>query len=64
MNTHHLKRFGLNIFAAVEVKKLPTDILDMFSKQNIPFTEQDTLCIIGNGGGDLWEQLKVKFKSY
>ncbi|MBC7537965.1 MAG: hypothetical protein H7281_04040 [Bacteriovorax sp.] len=57
MKIEILKHSGLNIFAAVEVSKLPVDILDILKAQNIPHEAQDTLCIIGSGGRDLWKHL-------
>jgi epoxyqueuosine reductase len=57
LNTEILKKLGLNIFASVEVSQLPNDILEILTAQNIPYEAEDTLCIIGNGGRDLWEHL-------
>lgn len=47
-----LKDSGLNIFVSANVRDLPENIF--------PFTEiqkTKTLCLIGNGGTALWEQL-------
>lgn len=57
MNPDHLPHLGLNIFATTEVSKLPQDILDILTSQNIPFSDDDTLGIIGHGGKALWEHL-------
>jgi epoxyqueuosine reductase len=57
LKTENLLNLGLNIFAAVEVSKLPKDILDIFNAQKIPYSDNDTLCLIGAGGKDLWNHL-------
>ncbi|MDD4976305.1 MAG: hypothetical protein PHY93_18245 [Bacteriovorax sp.] len=57
MKTENLLNSGLNIFAAVEVSKLPKDILEIFTAQKIPYADNDTLCLIGHGGRDLWDHL-------
>lgn len=57
MYTEQLKLLGLNIFAAIKMSKLPQDIIDIFTAQNIPYIETDVLCLIGNGGKELWKHL-------
>lgn len=57
MKIENLKALGLNLFASVEVGKLPDDILGIMDDQQIPYCKEDTLCIIGHGGKDLWEHL-------
>jgi epoxyqueuosine reductase len=55
MNKLELK--GFNIYAAVKVTELPDDILDIFTAQKIPYSNEDTLCLIGSGGKSLWPHL-------
>ena len=57
MNITLLKNIGLNIVASIEMTKLPADILNVFDTQNIPYSDQDILYIVGHGGRDLWENL-------
>ena len=57
MNIKKLKKSGLNIFASIEIEKLPRDILDIFHTQNIKYSKDDTLCLVGSGGQKLWEKL-------
>lgn len=57
MKSDELAKFGLNLFAAVEVSTLPQDIVDIFINQKIPFQPEDTLCVIASGGRDLWNHL-------
>lgn len=57
MNPQELTNIGLNIFGALEVNHLPQEILDHFQKENIFYENDDTLCLIGHGGRDLWSHL-------
>lgn len=53
-----LKSVGLNLIATIEVAKLPTEIIEYFKTHQIEFnTEEDTLCLIANGGSTLWDHL-------
>ena len=57
MISNKLKKIGLNIIASTEIINLPKEILDILQEQNIPFTSDDTLCIVANGGKELWNHL-------
>jgi len=57
LNIKKLAESGLNIFAAIEIEKLPIKILDIFNAQNIKYTSDDILCIVGSGGQNFWEKL-------
>lgn len=57
MKVEYLKQKGLNLFASIKVSKLPPDILEAFKKENIPITSDQTLCLIGHGGKELWRHL-------
>jgi ferredoxin-like protein FixX len=54
-----MKKTGLNLWATIEISNLPREITDIFSLQKIPFDQSDTLCLIGNGGGELWNHLPL-----
>jgi epoxyqueuosine reductase len=47
-----LKDSGLNIFVCAPVNDLPEDLFSFSNEQ-----KSKTLCLIGNGGKSLWEQL-------
>lgn len=57
MNIQKLKESGLNIFSSTEIKKLPNEILENFNAQKISFSNDDTLCVVGSGGRELWQKL-------
>lgn len=53
-----LKNVGLNLIATIEVAKLPTEIIEYFKNNQVELNlEQDTLCLIANGGRTLWDHL-------
>ncbi|MDO9181179.1 MAG: hypothetical protein Q7U04_02165 [Bacteriovorax sp.] len=57
MKTKFLKKIGMNIFTSIKVSNLSQEILDIFKAQKIPYSLEDTLCILANGGKKFWEQL-------
>jgi epoxyqueuosine reductase len=64
MDSHHLKNGlieleskGINLFSCIRVGELPLEIKQNLEIQKIPMSDQDTLCLLGHGGKDLWKKL-------
>jgi len=48
---------GLNLFATCPMSEIPHDIKEIFSKEKIPWTDTDSIVVIGHGGPTMWEKI-------
>jgi len=57
LGIENLKNEGLNLFAIMDIQRLPDQVVALLTKFNLPVSDQTRIILIGNGGRALWESI-------
>lgn len=57
LGIENLKNEGLNLFAILDIQRLPDQAVTLLSKLTLPVSEQTRIILIGNGGRALWASI-------
>lgn len=57
LGIENLKNEGLNLFAILDIQRLPDQAVTLLSKLILPVSEQTRIILIGNGGRALWASI-------